>query len=659
MRFKCFLLVTCVLAAYSAVAASVGTITGRVIDAKSRQPIAFANVQVVGMPRGAMTGDDGRFTIQDLPESTYTVKVMMMGYQTIEQRDVVVRAGKETELAFAMNVTVVAEMQEILVTGERKTVDVSSSDVRSSVNDEQVREMPVESAVDAIALKTGVVKSGEELHARGGRSGGTTDIAAHLRAQSGPFTTEAYDHITENEFLEAMDNPVSTFSIDVDAASYSNMRRFINEGRLPPTDAVRIEELINYFSYDYPEPEGPHPFSIITEVSACPWKLGHKLVHIGLQGKRVSVKDLPPNNLVFLIDVSGSMQPPNKLPLLKAAFRLLTDNLRAEDRIAIVVYAGAAGLVLPSTRGSEKQTILDAIDNLQAGGTTAGAAGIQLAYRVAKDNVLKKGNNRVILATDGDFNVGVTSDGELVRIIEENRKSGIFLTVLGFGEGNLKDSRMEKIADHGNGHYAYIDTIKEARKVLISEMGATLLTIAKDVKIQIEFNPTKVRSYRLIGYENRLLKKEDFDDDTKDAGELGAGHSVTALYEIIPAKAGEEISQRADSRYVQVSLTPQAHENLEMLTVKFRYKAPDADDSRLIVETMSDSDQRFDDASEDLMFSAAVVEFGLLLRDSKFKGTSHYSHVVDAATRGKGKDNEGYRAEFIQLVEACRLLAKE
>jgi Ca-activated chloride channel family protein len=477
------------------------------------------------------------------------------------------------------------------------------------------------------------------------------DVA--IRIPSEPWNTEAYDRIYENRFLESIDNPYSTFSIDVDAASYSNVRRFVDQGRLPPVDAVRIEELINYFAYDYPDPEGADPFSITAEVAECPWNDDHKLVHIGLQGKRVAVKDLPPNNLVFLLDVSGSMGPPNKLPLLKRAFHLLTENLRPEDRVAIVVYAGAAGLVLPSTSGDEKDTIVDAIDRLQSGGSTAGGSGIKLAYKVAEENFIEDGNNRVILATDGDFNTGVSSDAEMVRLIEEKRKSGVFVTVLGFGEGNLKDSKMEKIADHGNGHYAYIDDIFEARKVLVNELGATLYTIAKDVKIQVEFNPARVQAYRLIGYENRLLNKEDFEDDKKDAGEIGAGHSVTALYEVVPAAAGTDSSE-----VHKTNIDPGAFESEEMLTVRFRYKAPDGDTSRLITRVLVDRNVEFTAASRDFRFAAAVAEIGLLLRDSQFKGSSSYAHVLETARVATGDDEGGYRHEFVRLVEKCRELAE-
>ncbi|MCA9399721.1 MAG: VWA domain-containing protein, partial [Candidatus Omnitrophica bacterium] len=390
---------------------------------------------------------------------------------------------------------------------------------------------------------------------------------------TGYWNTEDYDRIYENEFLAAIDNPLSTFSIDVDTASYSNVRRYLNNNQLPPVDAVRIEEMVNYFSYNYPQPQGNDPFSITTDAAVAPWNPDHQLIRIGLQGKVMSGKELPPSNLVFLIDVSGSMNDPNKLPLLKSAYKMMVNQLSQNERVAIVVYAGAAGTVLDSTPGSNKQAILEAIDRLSAGGSTAGAQGIQKAYDIAKSNFIKGGNNRVILATDGDFNVGVSSDSELTRLIEEKRKEGIFLTVLGFGTGNYKDNKMEKLANKGNGNYYYIDTEREAKKVLVNELGSTLFTIAKDVKIQIEFNPAQVQSYRLIGYENRILAKEDFNDDTKDAGELGAGHSVTALYEIIPARLGENIAGKVDPLKYQAKNMVNSQ---ELMTVKLRYKQPDA-----------------------------------------------------------------------------------
>jgi Ca-activated chloride channel family protein len=480
-----------------------------------------------------------------------------------------------------------------------------------------------------------------------------------LERQEGKFNTEEYGRLTENEFLAAADNPLSTFSIDVDTASYSNVRRFINQGQLPPADAVRIEELINYFKYEYPQPVGDQPFSITTELAACPWNAGHKLVHIGLQGKRVSLEDAPPNNLVFLIDSSGSMDSPDKLPLLKSAFKLLTDQLRENDRVAIVTYAGAAGLVLPSTSGAAKNEISSSIDRLEAGGSTAGGAGIQLAYDVARKNFIKSGNNRIILATDGDFNVGVTSDGELLRLIEKERESGVFLTVLGSGTGNIKDSKMELLADKGNGSYAYVDTIHEARKVLVSELGGTLNTIAKDVKIQIEFNPAKVQAYRLIGYENRLMRAEEFNDDKKDAGELGAGHSVTALYEIVPPDAKTKVAKADALKYQSKDLKPEAFASNELMTVKLRYKPPTGDTSLLLTNAVNDAAVDLASASENLRFASAVAQFGMLLRESRFKGESSFEKCIALAKESRGADPDGYRAEFIGLAEKSAELAEK
>lgn len=470
------------------------------------------------------------------------------------------------------------------------------------------------------------------------------------------FNTEEYSRIYENSFLKVVNEPLSTFSIDVDAASYSNMRRFLNNNQLPPKDAVRIEEMINYFNYDYPAPQGEDPFSITTEVSGCPWKKEHKLVHIGLQGEKITSDSLPPANLVFLLDVSGSMNSANKLPLLKSALKMLTKNLRSQDKVSIVVYAGAAGLVLPSTDGSNTHKITEALDRLNAGGSTAGGAGIQLAYKVAKQNFITGGNNRVILATDGDFNVGTSSSSDLVRMIEQKREDGIFLTVLGFGNGNYKDSRMEQLADKGNGNYAYIDNLLEAKKVLVTEMGSTLLTIAKDVKIQVEFNPSVVQAYRLIGYENRKLKNEDFNDDKKDAGELGAGHSVTALYEIVPTGVKMDLPKVDELKYQKTKpIKAISGPSKEILTVKFRYKKPTGSKSKLLVNVLRNrTDEKH---SENLYFSAAVAGFGMLLRDSQYKGDLTFDKIIKMAKEAKGADDNGYRAEFIRLVEQAQLLS--
>jgi secreted protein with Ig-like and vWFA domain len=473
--------------------------------------------------------------------------------------------------------------------------------------------------------------------------------------------TESYDFINENDFRTVMENPLSTFSIDVDVASYSNVRRFIENGSLPPPDAVRIEELINYFTYNYREPRGSDPFSLSVEMAQCPWNGDHRLALVGVQGKQVETSRVPPSNLVFLIDVSGSMQDYNKLPLVKKSLNLLVNNLREQDRIAITVYAGSAGLVLPSTSGHNKRKIRACINRLAAGGSTAGAQGIQLAYATAQKQFIRGGNNRVILATDGDFNVGVSSDAELVRLIEQKRDRGIYLTVLGFGTGNYKDSKMEKLADKGNGNYAYIDRLAEAEKVLVKEMSGTLLTIAKDVKIQIEFNPRQVHAYRLIGYENRIMKKEEFNDDRKDAGELGAGHSVTALYEIITAE-NMRIPAVDPLRYQQETVEPepepvQKKYSDEIMLVKLRYKKPDQSKSRLIKVAVKESDVR-DHLSENLSFASSIAGFGMLLRNSEHKGRVTWEQVASLAREGKGKDRSGYRKEFISMVDKCKSMVQ-
>lgn len=469
-----------------------------------------------------------------------------------------------------------------------------------------------------------------------------------------PFNREGYSAIHENGFKEAIKAPLSTFSIDVDAASYANVRRFLNNGQKPPVDAVRIEEMINYFNYDYPQPDNGHPFAIYQELAHCPWNEENMLLHIGLQGEKIEMENLPPSNIVFLLDVSGSMSSPNKLPLLKKAFKLLVQQLREEDRVAIVVYAGSSGLVLPSTSCDKKESILNALENLHAGGSTAGAAGLKLAYQVASEHFIKGGNNRIILATDGDFNVGQSSNAEMERLIEKEREKGIFISVLGFGMGNYQDDKMEIIADKGNGNYAYIDNILEAKKVLVNEFGGTLFTIAKDVKIQIEFNPALVESYRLIGYENRLLNNEDFEDDKKDAGELGSGHTVTALYEI--KLANTTSLKKNDLKYQTTNLNSLAKEGDEVATVKFRYKKPDGQKSILLEEVIPFKNNYIHEMSDNFKFSAAVASFGMLLRNSEYKGNSTYKSVIDLAQSSKGKDTEGYRSEFIQLIKLSEQL---
>lgn len=463
-----------------------------------------------------------------------------------------------------------------------------------------------------------------------------------------------YDAFVENDFLSTSDAPQSTFSIDVDGASYSDVRGAINRGELPNINSVRIEEFVNYFPYSYDEPKGNDPFSIHSEVGACPWNENHRLLKVGIKGRSIEKSDLPKNNLVFLLDVSGSMESPEKLELLKKGFRLLVNELREEDKVSICVYAGAAGLVLPPTSGANKDKILDALNNLKAGGSTAGGQGIELAYATAVKNFQQNGNNRVILATDGDFNVGISNDDALVDLIEEKRKSGVFLTVLGFGHDNFQSSKMEKLANNGNGNFSFIDNILEAKKVLVTEMGATLQTIAKDVKIQMEFNPEHVSAYRLIGYENRLLQNEDFSNDTIDAGELGAGHTVTAIYELIPASSKEEASKSGEElKYSSTTYTANGQFSGELATMKFRYKEPNGTVSKLIEQPIATSEAKL---SEDFEFVQAVVEFGLILRNSKYAGTSNFEDILDRAQRSKGTDPYGYRNEFILLVEKAKLL---
>lgn len=471
------------------------------------------------------------------------------------------------------------------------------------------------------------------------------------------FNTESYSPIADSGFLAVAENPLSTFSIDVDTASYSIVRRFLNQRQLPPTDAVRIEEMINYFTYNYPPPKDGKPFSVNVEVAGCPWNSEYRLVRIGLKGREMARDQRPPSNLVFLVDVSGSMQPANKLPLLKECLKMLVQELTEDDHVSIVVYAGAAGEVLPSTSGDNKRTILRALDKLEAGGSTHGSQGIQLAYETAEANFISRGVNRVILCTDGDFNVGITSSGDLVRLIEEKAKSGVFLTVLGFGMGNYKDATVEMLADKGNGNYAYIDSLKEGRKVLIEQMSGTLVTIAKDVKIQVEFNPAQVTAYRLIGYENRLLKKEDFNDDRKDAGDIGAGHTVTALYEVVPAGKSVNTPGVDPLKYQRPARPGAAADSDELLTLKLRYKEPDRETSKLIVTPVVDRGASYARASTDFKFASAVAAFGMILRESPYKGTATFDGVWELAMEGQGRDAEGYREDFLKLVEQAKRIS--
>lgn len=508
-------------------------------------------------------------------------------------------------------------------------------------------------------------KQSKQLMIRGASSL-NQNSAFYYPPQPYPVPNEDYANINENKFFDPKTEPLSTFSVDVDRASYSNVRRFINQGTLPPADAVRIEEMINYFNYDYAQPKGIHPFAIHHEVAICPWNPQHYLMKVALQGKRIDKDNLPPSNLVFLLDVSGSMNAPNKLPLLKSALKMLVNELRKEDKVSIVVYAGAAGVVLEPTSGVHKNEIMDALDKLSAGGSTAGGAGLRLAYQMAHKNLLKGGNNRIILATDGDFNVGLSSNSEMEKLIESERDKGIAITVAGFGMGNYKDSKMELIADKGNGNYFYIDNIQEARKALVEEFGGTLHTIAKDVKFQLEFNPMHVAGYRLIGYENRLLNKEDFNDDKKDAGEIGAGHTVTALYEIIPvgAKDTKDYVPNVDKLKYQANKEKTDKKNTdytysdELLTLKLRYKQPDAKESTLLVEVVKNKVKPPNESSADFKFAAAVAAWGMKLRDSQYIKNIDYSEIIAWAKAAKHNDEQGYKAEMIRLMEAAEVLSE-
>jgi len=593
-----------------------GTVTGKVTDEKGN---SLAGVLVNNKTTGAKvyTASDGSYKIQ-VSSGADLLRFSLSGYIATE-----IKAGNRS----IINIRLVSELMVIEDDlNSSKTFRTAKADARFAAE---------YAAAPSIA--------GYNLQG-GGR----------INRYNYNFNTEGYSPVNENGFKNVRHNPLSTFSIDVDNASYSNIRRFINMGQLPPADAVRIEEMINYFRYSYPEPSGRHPFAVYTEVAVCPWNNRHLLFQVGLKGKSIDKSTLPPSNLVFLIDVSGSMDDPNKLPLLKSAFGLLVNELRPQDRVAIVVYAGAAGLVLGSTTGDQKDKIMRAIDNLRAGGSTAGGEGLRLAYSVAEKNFIDGGNNRVILATDGDFNVGESSNGGMERLVEEKRKSGVYITVLGFGMGNYKDDKMEIIADKGNGNYAYIDNLQEARRVLVREFGGTLFTIANDVKFQIEFNPARVSSYRLIGYENRLLNDEDFNNDTKDAGEMGSGHNVTALYEIIPAGADERVPSIDPLKYQKVSSAPESGQSNELLTVKVRYKVPGNETSILMEKPVSGNGKKIEEASENIRFAAAVAEFGMLLRDSEFKGNSDFEKVIVLAGSARGEDEEGYRAEFIRMVKSAK-----
>jgi Ca-activated chloride channel family protein len=616
------------------------TITGSVTSSEDGSPLSGVSVVVKGTATGTQTDADGKYSI-NVPEGSATLVFSFIGLKT---KEVKIDKSNIIDVVLEPDATVLNEV--IVVAGGITVQRRELGNQATTVNAADVTQGYSQKAMAGLSGKT------PGLRVRGLRKGKVRQTES-----TEEYNDEDYEGVTENVFQNALQNPLSTFSIDVDAASYSNIRRFINNGQRPPADAVRIEEMINYFKYDYDQPAGDHPFNIITEISSAPWNKKHKLVSVGLQGKGIPTENLPASNLVFLIDVSGSMSDPNKLPLLKASFNMLVNELREQDYVSIVVYAGAAGLVLEPTSGAYKEKIIVAMDNLQAGGSTAGGAGITLAYKIAKENFKKNGNNRVILATDGDFNVGASDNKSMEELIEEKRKDGIFLTVLGYGMGNYKDSKMEILADKGNGNYAYIDNLTEARKVLVNEFGGTLFTIAKDVKLQVEFNPAKVKAYRLIGYENRMLKSEDFNNDRKDAGELGSGHTVTALYEIIPAGLESEFYKVDELKYQKTRIDPEAVDSKELMTVKFRYKKPDGDVSQLIVHPLVDNMVALESTSDNFRWAASVAAFGMLLRESEYVNGYSYDRLIGLAEGARGKDNEGYRVDFINLAKSFGSIA--
>jgi Ca-activated chloride channel homolog len=621
---------------------STGTIKGTVIQKSTNQPVDSVLVQINYLQLQTYTNANGYFEFKSLPYGNYDLQFSKKGFVQFDQKNVRLSSA-EKELTINM-----VGILKIVADSIRAENTIVAIEEELEISDVAI--MPTNG--------NSVMKSVKSM---GATSYYMTDAIYNGYVEDDGFNTESYDRIYDNIFKQSLTDPVSTFSIDVDAASYSNLRRFVTAGQKPPADAIRIEEMVNYFSYNYKNPNGNIPFSINTEVAECPWNPDHQLIHIGLQGKMVDYDDLRASNLVFLVDVSGSMSHEKKLPLVKKSLMKMLEQLTERDRIAIVVYAGAAGLVLPSTPANEKQKIMAALNNLKAGGSTAGGAGIKLAYKVALENFIEDGNNRVILATDGDFNVGASSDSEMVRLIEENRKSGVFITVAGFGMGNYKDSKMEKIANKGNGNYFYIDQEKEADKVFGKELLATLFTIAKDVKIQVEFNPAKVKSYRLIGYVNRKLNNEDFENDKKDAGELGAGHTVTALYEIELNEnntsngtdyyeQNTQTNRDQEYKYMETRIKPDAKKSKELVTVRLRYKEPDGTKSKLIESTINTSNKNITQSSENFRWSAGVALFGMLLRDSEYKGTGDYDMVLSLAKGAKGNDVEGYRQEFIEMV---------
>lgn len=665
----------------SSIAASTEHTIRGVVVSSSGPAIARAQVSIMGGKASARTDKRGRFTLKTTRSGSVTLVTKRPGFQTDRRRVNVQGAFVDVIITLKPQSVQPKEAEEAKrdVASVPKAAPKARAEAAPAVSglgglglsgksfssESASRSRRTKRPASAVSSKGGGGRGYARRRARRAMKKRVTrrppprplqiSVSADASEDAG---RDDYQKIGESDYKDPKSTPLSTFSIDVDTASYSNVRRFIQNRSLPPVDAVKIEEMVNYFTYKYegPKASDPHPFKVHTELAEAPWNPEHKLLHIGLQGRRVDASKLPPSNLVFLLDVSGSMSGPDRLPLLKQALMLLSGTLRPQDKVSIVVYAGAAGVVLPPTPGSQRRKIIEAFSKLRAGGSTAGGAGIKLAYKIAQEQFIKGGNNRVILATDGDFNVGTSSRGELVRLIERKRKSGVFLTVLGFGRGNYQASTMSDLAEKGNGNHAYIDSILEAQKVLVSEMGGTLFTIAKDVKIQVEFNPAKVSRYRLIGYQTRRLQARDFNDDKKDAGELGAGHSVTALYELIPPGGAKSASGKVDALKYQKRTE---RESDEWLTVKLRYKKPDGDKSVLLTHPHSSDRGDWREASEDFRFAAGVAEFGMVLRKSKHLKAdreAQWAHTLEVIKGAAGSDDQGYRAELIDLVKRAQKL---
>lgn len=607
------------------VSAGTGTLKGKVTDSQTGEPLVSSSILVLGTTLGAATDLSGNYVISSLKAGIYTIKAVYVGYDSQTVTGVKIEPGKETLLNFTLAPSTI-QAEEIVVSADRPKIS------RDNTN----------------SVKT---VSGASLMFQAGKA---REIGYVVEGVPVPGNTEKYAPIHENRMLSARDNNFSTFSADVDRAAWATIRRFLNDNMLPDPGALRIEEMVNYFPYDYPAPVADEPFSVTQTYTDCPWNPQVRLVSIGIQSRKI--EKVRPNNLVFLIDVSGSMDSPDKLPLVRQSLAMLLDHLAPQDRIAIVVYAGAAGMVLPSTPVSEKEVIEKAIAGLEAGGSTAGGEGIRLAYSIAGKNFIREGNNRIILATDGDFNVGISSTSELTRFIESQRKTGIYLTALGFGSGNYRDELLQELADRGNGNHGYIDGLTEAKKILVDELQGTLVTVAKDVKIQVEFNPAKVDSFRLIGYENRMLNKEDFKDDKRDAGEVGSGHQVTALYEIFPAARNSQDSQ--EGSYTRMELTEKALKSDDLLTVRIRYKNPEDTVSRELGSVLKDKITPLAETEASIRFATAVAEFGLVLRESPYRANATCSSAIQRAEAARGKDQEGYRSEFISLVKKADLMLR-